>query len=466
MPQISKQKHGLITTLVSGFIGLAHEGISSFLQKKCDDALQKAMITMNSEAEFQCNKLLKFDNTMQMYGIYNAETLEKLINTAKELHNVTSLHVKLFAGEHNPSLFRILYMNALGVQQYIFNSLLFLRIVQDKYISLYKELVTQLKSYISAIRVLAKGYLPTTLITPSKLQEILDAVPKALQRTNTDYALVLDRLHLYYDMHLVTFGIDREMNLVIQFVVFIQPYIQKPLTLYQLETVPIPILDTNKDAQSYTHLHVNKPYIALNSETYISLMQHELRSCKKISDEFYCEELFIVKHKSSYSCESAIYFNLSTDIIKKNCNFDFYYNKTDVTPTVLDGGDEIILANWPNNKHIICNVNNDIPFKIPSHPYVLVNRSVLCNCGIEADSHHLLESLAACDNKQSKLIMYFTINLTFSNYLDLMPNMTELQTLNRDKTLKEQPLPVYLNVSCFDTSLSNRPTKLKEFIHN
>ena len=42
-------------------------------------------------------------------------------------------------------------------------------------------------------------------------------------------------------------------------------------------------------------------------------------------------------------------FNLTTDIIRYNCNFDFYYNKTDVTPTVLDGGDEIILANWPND---------------------------------------------------------------------------------------------------------------------
>ena len=32
LPQISKQKHGIITTLVSGFIGLAYEGISGFLQ--------------------------------------------------------------------------------------------------------------------------------------------------------------------------------------------------------------------------------------------------------------------------------------------------------------------------------------------------------------------------------------------------------------------------------------------------
>ena len=39
----------------------------------------------------------------------------------------------------------------------------------------------------------------------------------------------------------------------------------------------------------------------------------------------------------------------------------------DITPTVLDGGKEIILANWPNDKHIICNINNDILTKIPSH---------------------------------------------------------------------------------------------------
>ena len=252
--------------------------------------------------------------------------------------------------------------------------------------------------YVSAIRVLAKGYLPNTLITPKKLQKILSQVKNSLLTTNPDYTLVLDRLHLYYDMQLVTFGINSNMNLVIQFPIFIQPYTQKPLILYQLETVPVPVLDQNMKVQSYTHLRIKKPYIALNSETYISLRQQELRSCKRIGYEFYCKELFIVKHKSSYSCESAIYFNLTTDIIQNNCDFDYYFNKTHVIAKVLDGGDEIVLANLPHDKHIICNINNDIPIRIPSHPYVLINKSVLCNCGIEVDSHHLLESLATCDN--------------------------------------------------------------------
>ena len=92
--------------------------------------------------------------------------------------------------------------------------------------------------------------------------------------------MVLDRLHLYYDMPLMTSGIDKDINLIIQFPVFAQPYTQKSLILYQLETVPIPILDKNTQAQSHMHLQVKKPYIILNSETYISLIQQEFRSCK------------------------------------------------------------------------------------------------------------------------------------------------------------------------------------------
>ena len=265
-------------------------------------------------------------------------------------------------------------------------------------------------------------------------------------------------------MPLITFGIDKDRNFVIQFPVFVQPYIQKPLVLYQLETVPIPILDQNVKAHSYTHLQVKKPYIALNSETYISLTQQELRTCKRIGYTFYCQELFVVKHKTSYSCESAIYFNLETNIIKENCNFIFYFNRMDITPTILDGGNEIVLANRPNDKHIICNANNDILVKIPSHTYVLVNRSVLCNCSIEADNHYLLESIAVCDNRDSKLIMYFTINMAFANCLDMFPNLNEIFLLIRNRTTYEQTLSLNLSITGFDKSLLHVPTNLKNFV--
>ena len=102
---------------------------------------------------------------------YTMQTLEKLIQTVHEIHNITSSHEKMLAGEHEHLLFRMLYTDALGMQQYATNSLLFLRLIQDKYISLYRELITQLHTYVLAIRILAKGYLPNTLITPKNYKK-------------------------------------------------------------------------------------------------------------------------------------------------------------------------------------------------------------------------------------------------------------------------------------------------------
>ena len=123
--------------------------------------------------------------------------------------------------------------------------------------------------------------------------------------------------------------------------------------------------------------------------------------CKKIGYEYYCEELFVVKSKTRYSCASTIYFNLELDVIRANCEFQYYYNKTDIKPTILDGGFQIILANWCNYRKIMCLHNNNIPINIPGHPYILMNQSILCNCDIEAESNFLLESLAACEGSEN-----------------------------------------------------------------
>ena len=63
---------------------------------------------------------------MLMYGIYNAETLAKLINTAHHIHNTTSSHEKLFVGQQSSLT---LYANKLGLQHYSVNSMLYLTTV-------------------------------------------------------------------------------------------------------------------------------------------------------------------------------------------------------------------------------------------------------------------------------------------------------------------------------------------------
>ena len=208
---------------------------------------------------------MHLEDLMVMYGIYNAETLEKLVNTVHCIHNVTSPYEKLFEEKQDTGLLHPIYVNMQGIQHYSINSLLYLRIVKEKYVLMYSEFIAQLHIYANATRILAKGYLPISLIIPLKLKEILNAVRNTVRKTNPEYD-VIKRLHLYYDV-LVTFGIDNDRNLIVHFPVFIQPYTQQPLILYQIETVPVPIIDQNTQAHSYTHLHVDRLYIALNSET-------------------------------------------------------------------------------------------------------------------------------------------------------------------------------------------------------
>ena len=62
--------------LVSGYIGLAYKGISSLLHNRRHKALHKAVKVMDKHVLIQHNKLMHLEDTMVMYGIYNAETLE------------------------------------------------------------------------------------------------------------------------------------------------------------------------------------------------------------------------------------------------------------------------------------------------------------------------------------------------------------------------------------------------------
>ena len=290
--------------IASSVISLAYEAISSFLHHKRHKALHKAGVVMDKKTDLQCNRIHHLEDTMIMYGVYNSDNLK---DTVHRMQNFTTWNERTFAGRLHDWM--ELYSDDEGVHHYAINSVLFLTTVREKYVKMYERFIEELKMYFKAITVLSKGHLPISLLPPSKLEKILKEVRIEIAKSNKDYDLVLTRLYLYYDMKLVTFVIDNQRILIVQFPVFVQPYTQERLIMNQIETVPVPILDENEQTQSYTELKIEKPYIALNEETYITLCAQELNMCKKIGYEYYCEELFVVKSETRYSCASAIYFN-------------------------------------------------------------------------------------------------------------------------------------------------------------
>ena len=138
-----RNKRGIFGAIISGFIGF--EGISSFLHHKRHNALQKAVRAMSISTNVKRNKLMHLENSLIMYGVYNAETLEKLVKTAHVLHSQQSLIENLFTGQ-TAGVYKIYSKmhNVCGIQLYAISSLLYLHTIKDKYIAIYNEFISQL----------------------------------------------------------------------------------------------------------------------------------------------------------------------------------------------------------------------------------------------------------------------------------------------------------------------------------
>ena len=103
-PTDKRQRHGailasILRSVASKVIGLAYEGISSFLHHKRHKALHKAVAVMNKKTDVQHNQIHHLEDSMIMYGVYNSDTLKDLIDTVHRMQNFTTWNEKTFAGK-------------------------------------------------------------------------------------------------------------------------------------------------------------------------------------------------------------------------------------------------------------------------------------------------------------------------------------------------------------------------------
>ena len=169
-----RQKRGILTSLITGFIGLAYEGSSRFLHYKRQKALHKVVHAMENKADIQCNKIFHLEDSMVMYGIYNSDTLEDLINTVHKLHNQSTWNEKLFGGQMKD--WYHWYLSSRSVNHYAINSPLFLTTAREKYVKMYERFINQLRQYAQVIGILSKGYFLISLLLISKLNIILEKI--------------------------------------------------------------------------------------------------------------------------------------------------------------------------------------------------------------------------------------------------------------------------------------------------
>ena len=400
----------ILAKAIPGLITLAIESVSSYIKGKQQQRINTAVEELRSDDNKIKNDLKQYRNELLMYGRYNLKSLRGIINTINALHKKQN-HFE-WAVKQKDFNFRKTDMNAVN---YNFEVMMYLKNVREEHVVSYREAVKAARDLLNGIAIVTQGRLPRALISDNQLREILGKVDAMVKRNYPDYVLAAKHISHYRDMKMVTFSVDQQAHsLILTFPAFIKNYKQPPLSLYEVETVPVPIIDKNVKADSYSQVRVAKSYIAAGTDYYIQLSISELLMCKSIRHIYYCEELFVIKHKSRHSCVSAIFYNLGPATVTKNCRFDYYYNIT-IPPDILDGGRDVLLANFHGPRSLKCSsVNGGLAKSAPENTYAVVNREFLCDCQLDLEHASVLRQLSSCSkSSSSKMHMKFTINLAF-----------------------------------------------------
>ena len=363
----------ILAKAIPGLITLAIESVSSYIKGRQQQRINTAVEELRSDDNKIKNDLKQYRNELLMYGRYNLKSLRGIINTINALHKKQNNFE--WVVKQKDFNFRKSDMNAVNCN---FEVMMYLKNV-------------------------------------NQLREILGKVDAMVKRNYPDYVLAAKHISHYRDMKMVIFSVDQQAHsLILTFPAFIKNYKQPPLSLYEVETVPVPIIDKNAKADSYSQVRIEKSYIAAGTDYYIQLRISELLMCKSIRHIYYCEELFVIKHKSRHSCVSAIFYNLGPATVTKNCRFDYYYNIT-VPPVILDGGRDVLLANFHGPRSLKCSsVNGGLAKPAPENTHAVVNREFLCDCQLDLKHASVLRQLSSCSkSSSSKMHMKFTINLAF-----------------------------------------------------
>ena len=223
---------------------------------------------------------------------------------------------------------------------------------------------------LDTIAILSQRRLPRSLFRDQRLKGILTEVDKMVKKNYPDYELAANHISHYRDMEFVTFSVDRVTHsLIVTFPVFIKDFKQPPLSLFEIETVPVPIPDKNRQADSYSQVRIHKSYIVAGMDYYIQIRMRKMLMC----------------------------------------------NAT-VPPVILDGGRDVLLAHFHGPRSLKCtSINGGLAKPALEHTYAIEHASVF-------------RQPSSCNkDRSSELVMQFHINIAFWELLrKRSPQIAEL----------------------------------------
>ena len=207
----------------------------------------------------------------------------------------------------------------------------------------YVRYESALDDTLIGIENLNSGYLTHHILDPKILGKYLEAVEDDLEETAPEFEPVFTSVYQYYGNSLISFT-NTINDLLLQLPILIKLKVQVPMSLFSIETVPVP-LDAETyivEKREYTQIILETELIALTENNYIPLTQAQI--CAKIGYMYYCEYAHLLKKCAEHTCMSAIYYDQGSDIKVKQCKTIITFD-TIPESKILDTSDLLILSN-------------------------------------------------------------------------------------------------------------------------
>ena len=258
------------------------KGINALVDAKRANSFNNAIKMLNANVEITHNRLVTLENRTSMMAKAIMPVLKDLKLQINKTNEQLASQYRLMSSTHNR--YNLLFRQMHETQTiHHFAPLLFknystiqvgtLQRIHRQYIRY--ELA--LDDTLIGIENLNSGYLTHHILDLQVLTKYLEIIEDDLEDTAPEYEPVFTGVYQYYGNSLASFTNTIDV-LLLQLPILIKLKVQVPMSLFSIETVPVP-LDAETyigDKREYTKIIPETEYIALTDNNYVPLTQAQI----------------------------------------------------------------------------------------------------------------------------------------------------------------------------------------------
>ena len=335
------------------------KGINALVDAKRANSFNNAIKMLNANVEIIHNRLVTLENRTSMMAKAIMPALKDLKFQINKTNEQLASQYRMMTSAHNR--YNLLFRQTHETQMiHHFALLLFKNYLTIQVGSLqrihcqYIRYESALDDTLIGIENLNSGYLIHRILDPQVLSKYLETIEDDLEDTAPEYKQVFTNVYQYYANSLASFTNTID-DLLLQLPILIKLKVQIPMSLFSIETVPIP-LDTEtylREKREYTQIIPETEYIALTDNNYVPLTQAQISLCAKIGYTYYCEYAHLLKKHTEHTCMSVIYYDQGSAIKANQCKTIVTFDNTPESK-ILDASNILILSNLQKPWTIAC----------------------------------------------------------------------------------------------------------------